>query len=339
MFIHLSKRYWLLAPCLVLALGACGSKDSDGPSPRDLARASAFYQEALLALEEGRNVEAIVMLNQGLKRDPESEVLHSARSEFGDRVSLYEEVIVSSEWLLVRDPGNPELIARILRAGLNGGHVDVARKALNRLKRAAPGTATTETLAAQLFLETGDLQAAERHAKKSIELVPEQTAAHNVIGLAREFAGELELAIESYRRVIFVDPGHLGARDHLATLLLRLERRKESRKHRDIHTTLIKAMPGAFRHFPPATRIKSFTGVIEILPEWALGHMELGRALMQNQQFDDSLVRLNRALELDPRNAKIHELMASLLRRMGDDEGADRHAKLAGTPWNLGAKQ
>ncbi|MFT5285547.1 MAG: Tfp pilus assembly protein PilF [Planctomycetota bacterium] len=340
MFITVPQRILILAALIVFGLTACGgTKPDDEPSNRELARASALYQEALKALDEGSNIEAMSLLNEGLEHNPDSEELHQTRSLFGERVSHFEEVIASTEWLLERTPGDAVLIGRIVRAGLNGGFLDISRQALNRLKRVDPGSAQTEILAARVYLESGELKAAEEHATRSVELIPEQTTAHHVIGLAREFAGDSELAIESFRRVIFVDPGHLGARDHLATLLLRLERRKESRKHRKIHSTLIQAMPGGYRHFKPSTRIESFTGVVEILPEWYFGFMELGRALMQDEKFEESKEQLDHALTLEARSAELHELMASLLRRTGDIPGAERHAKLAGTPWAKGAAQ
>ena len=96
-------------------------------------------------------------------------------------------------------------------------------------------------------------------------------------------------------------------------------------------------MPGGYRHFKPSIRIESFTLVIEILPDWYFGFMELGRALMQDGQLEAAQKQLEHALKLESRSAELHELMASLLRRTGDTAGAERHAEIAGTPWAKGA--
>ncbi len=324
---------WILALALGL-LAACAGSDSTGPSERDIARASALYQDAIRELKSGELLGAINLVNEGLEHHPASRELHLMRSTYGERLSLFEEVIESTEFLLKTDPKNTDLLERILRSGLNSGSIDVARKALARLIRAAPKSARTEALAARFYLENGELAKAEKHATRSVELIPKQTEAHYVIGLAREFAGDPELAIESFRRVIFVDPGHLGARDHLATLLLRLDRRKESTKHREIHTALIRAMPGGFRHFAPATRIHSFGGICELLPNWAFGHMELARALMQDGQLADAQASLELALQLRSSDREANELMASLMERLGETEKAQFYSSAAKSPWS-----
>ena len=318
---------------MLALLAACAPEIQEGPSERDLARASALYEEAIRALQEGDTLQALNLLDEGLELNPDSRDMHCVRASYGERLSLFEEVIESTEWLLKFDRKNPELLERIVRSGLNCGRMDTARRALAKLKKADPGSARTEALAARFYLENGELGNAEEHATRSAELVPNQTDAHHVIGLSREFAGDPELAIESFRRVIFVDPGHFGARDHLATLLLRLDRRKESKKHRDIHTALIRAMPGGFRHFAPAIRMESFGEITEMIPKWDYGHMELARALMQDDQFEAAQASLETALALSPRHAEANELMASLMRRLGNHEKAKSHSAIAGSPW------
>ena len=322
-----------LCPFALVLLAGCAQEAREGPSERDLARASALYDGAVRALQEGDTLEAMNLLNEGLAFNPDSREMHVARASYGERLSLFEEVIESTEWLLRSDPKNPELLERIIRSCLNCGRMDTARRALAKLKKADPGSARTEALAARFYFENGELGNAEKHATRSAELVPNQTDAHHVIGLSREFAGEPELAIESFRRVIFVDPGHLGARDHLATLLLRLDRRKESKKHRDIHTALIRAMPGGFRHFAPAVRMESFGEITKMIPKWEFGHMELARALMQDGQLEAAQASLEAALALSPRHSESNELMASLMRRLGKHEEAKSYSTIAGSPW------
>jgi tetratricopeptide (TPR) repeat protein len=256
---------------------------------------------------------------------------------FGARVAHFDEVIESAEWLLERYPDERDLLLDLARAGLQSGRVDVTRGALRRLRDMDPDSAQVEALWARLFFELGDFEAAETHAWRSATLVPEQTTAHHIIGLAAENRGDLIAAIEAYRKVIFVDPGHLGARDHLATCLLRDGRRKESNRHREIHTALIRAMPPGFRHFPATERIATLGELVELLPEWDVGHLELGRALMQDGRLVEARAAVERALAAR-QSPESHELMATILRRLGEHELARRHGEKAGVPWEDGAE-
>jgi tetratricopeptide (TPR) repeat protein len=307
-------------------LPACGGES--GPTERERARADALYEEALDTVDEGRNLDAIAFLNDALASDPDHEPSHRLRSAMGERVSHFDEVIESAEWLIARDPDGPEtgeLLTRIVRSSLNDGRIDTARRALVRMEKVEPDSARTAVLWARMHLENGDMVKAKRNAKRSVRLEPAQTIGHHIVGVVLEEEGALEEAILSFRRVLEVDPGHLGARDHLATLLLRSDRTKEARKHRKIHTAIIRATPGGFRHFPPTKRLVAFTDVVELLPEWPKAHMELARALLELNRLEEARESAEAALALDPRNPKAHELLAGILRRLGDEEGARRH--------------
>ncbi len=319
---------------LVLPVLACGV-ESVGPTARDRARAEALTEEAVTVAENGANLDAVSMLSDALDSDPENERAHRMRAVLGERVSHFSEVIESSEWLLARypgDAGNVDLLSSIVRSALNDGLVDVAESALTRLERMEPNSGRTATLWARLHLENGDMARAKRSARSAVKLVPIQTVGHHILGLALEDEGDMEEAILSFRRVLKVDPGHLGARDHLATLLLRTDRKKEAGKHRGIHTALTRAMPGGFRQFRATDRVTTFTELVELLPDWTTGHMELARALSQAGRLDDARARAEVGLALDRRNPELNELMATILRGLGDDAGARKHAARSRLP-------
>lgn len=316
-----------------LVLGGCSQES--GPTERDLARTDALYEQALEEANAGRNLDAVALLTDALTTQPQHEASHRLRAVLGERVSHFSEVIESAEWLLERFPNDEhrgELLARVVRCALNDGRMDIAQNGLKRLERSEPDSARTAVLWARLHLEKGDMPKAKRSARRAVRLEPVQTVGHHILGLVLEEEADTEEAILSFRRAINVDPGHLGARDHLATLLLRTKRTKEANKHRTIHTAIIRATPGGFRHFPPTERVVTFTDVVELLPEWQLGHMELARALMQAQHLEDARDRMRIALRIDPRSPEAHELMSTILQGLGDEQGARRHGAFSRLP-------
>ena len=60
-------------------------------------------------------------------------------------------------------------------------------------------------------------------------------------------------------------------------------------------------------------------------------NLKLGQAYMQQGQLEDALDKLQRAIELDPRSAQAHTVLAVLLERIGRHEQAGTHYALAVT--------
>ncbi len=323
----------LLFSSIVLAC-ACAPKHP-GPSERDLARAAVLYGQALAVQGFEKNLDAVLLLDEALALDPDHAGAHRARMIFAERAGRHDEVIESANWISEHGADaleRSDALARITRVALLDGDLDLARGAVARLDELEPDHARTAALWAKYFFERGDLGQAERHARRAAKLQPELPTANQIIALAREADGALEEASAYFRQVLRFDPGHLGARDHLATLLLRMGRAAEADQHRAIHTAIVRATPGGFRFLPPDDRIAAFGSVVVLLPEWQLGHMELARALMQAGLLEEARARMDVALALDPNGPEANELMAALLLRLGDDAGAERHAELSLLP-------
>lgn len=324
-------RDWLpRLAVLALALApACGQ--SAARAARDRERAEELCGACLAEFEAGRTHEARNLVNDALAVDPDSELAHRTRLVVAERTSDFAEVVASAEWLLEREPRDAAVLSTLAWSRLNQGDVSGARAALARLEEAEPGTARTETSWARFELEVGDLEAAKRRAQRSVAIDAGQAVAQYVLGLALEDEGDLEQAVLRYRNALSIDPGHQGARDRLATLLARLGRRKEADTQRQLHTAIARATPAAFRTFPAAQRVETFRALVELVPELPLARVELARALMQTDRLEEARESLAVGIALKPTTIA-HELMAAILRRLGDEEGAREHARLSGLP-------
>jgi Tfp pilus assembly protein PilF len=114
--------------------------------------------------------------------------------------------------------------------------------------------------------------------------------------LARQTAGDIEGAIELYRRIIDLDPLSGDAYNNLANLLAGQER-----------------MLAAVTCLRRAARLA---------PSSATVFANLGNYLRQLGRFDEAAVALGRALELDPDSAAVLYRFGLLVDDMGDGERA-----------------
>ena len=113
---------------------------------------------------------------------------------------------------------------------------------------------------------------------------------------AREhhMAGRLRQAGELYQRILSVDPNHADAL-HLAGVLL---------------------LQG--RHFTPA--IETISRAIEVNPEVAKYHSNLGNALRDCGRQDEAVAAYRRALEIEPEFVEAHHNLGTALADVGQVE-------------------
>lgn len=69
-------------------------------------------------------------------------------------------------------------------------------------------------------------------------------------------------------------------------------------------------------------RIQQFKTMAEADPNNELGHFSLGKAYIEAGRFDDAVAPLGRALEINPRMSKAHQLLAEAYDRSGNREEA-----------------
>ena len=117
--------------------------------------------------------------------------------------------------------------------------------------------------------------------------------------LAKEEAGELESAAETYQRALQLDPRHPTLLFDLGNVLFQLGRIQDS--------------------------IANFQVALECDPEFAMAWHNLGSVYGQQGNFEEAASALRRAVELVPTYADSHFLLAEVLRNMGRSSEARQH--------------
>jgi len=110
------------------------------------------------------------------------------------------------------------------------GQVAAARSDLEHALALAPGNRWPQAKLAELELLYGDLRRAETIYLRLIATTPHRSNLTN-LGLVRYLLGDYAQAVESYRRALALDPGHLTVTLNLADAELALGQKQEAALH------------------------------------------------------------------------------------------------------------
>jgi tetratricopeptide (TPR) repeat protein len=188
-----------------------------------------------------------------------------------------------------------------------GAHDLVARHA-GRARWGLGVAGTAAAIALALFAATARSHA--RHWRDSValfehtlEVAPRNPLIHYNLGIVLASQGEIERAIEHYRRAVEQNPRYSKAHANLAHALLRLGRTEEGLLH--------------------------YRLALELQPHWLDVRHRLASALASQGRGQDAIEVYRAGVELDPRSATAHTLLAEALRAAGRLEEAAVHYRIA----------
>lgn len=186
-----------------------------------------LFTETVVALVErnlDRAEEALAAWDKEIPGDPAATAqrarLAEARGDLAGAVSLLREVVdryPSWRYLV-------ELASLELRAG----EVDAARRHLEEATALVPGNTWVQAKLGELELVYGDLRRAERIYRDLVASGPQRSDLTN-LGIVRFLLEDYEGAVESYRRALQLEPGHVTVTFNLADAELARGRTEEAR--------------------------------------------------------------------------------------------------------------
>jgi tetratricopeptide (TPR) repeat protein len=168
------------------------------------------------------------------------------------------------------------------------------------------------------LVDKGDLDGAIDCWKKALDLDPKYVPAHNNLGNVLRDKGDLDGAIACYQKALDLDPKYAPAHCNLGVALY------------DRHD-----LDGA---------IACFQKALELDPKFATAYYNLGNALRAKGDLDGAIACYKKVLILAPKNAEAHNNLGIALGDKGDLDGAiacfrktlDLDPKLASPHYNLG---
>jgi Flp pilus assembly protein TadD len=148
---------------------------------------------------------------------------------------------------------------------------------------------------------------------------PGNARAHFNQGLALEIDGRTEAALTAYSACLHVDPRYLQAHAHIARIQQRAGQHEAARSHFEAALAI---KPDADLHNAaavslvllnePAEAIRHFEASLRIRADQPLVHYNLGLLLQRLRRFDQALLHLETAIQLNPSDQDARDAAARL---------------------------
>jgi Flp pilus assembly protein TadD len=186
----------------------------------DLTR-GAPAQAALRLINAGRADDALAVLGRFLAEHPTDVTALGLVSLAHLRVRRWSEALAAADQAIGLDPGYVPGWQRRGIALIELDRMAEAQDAAVEYLRLAPDQWHAHyTMARVLRSVRGRRQAALWHARRAVELAPDDADAHNLLGVVYRGVEDRVSAERAYRTALAIDPAHALARSNLALLTL-----------------------------------------------------------------------------------------------------------------------
>ncbi len=191
------------------------------------------------------------------------------------------------------------------QALLTQGQTDAALKELNIAQYQFPNSWPVRLALGKAFESQGNTVAAIREYQESIRIKPENSAAYIGIANVREVRGDLELSIAELRSGLELMPDNADLHLKVADQSLRVEKMDDAIKS---YETVLNSNPGNARAAEGLTT--AF---------YLKAQKETTGGYFGDNDFDNALTMINRAVEMNPSDIKLRLAQAKLRMLAGED--------------------
>jgi tetratricopeptide (TPR) repeat protein len=213
------------------------------------------------------------------------------------------------EAVLALDPRNTNALFNLGEMEIEAGNPPAALRYFDQVIELYDEPVAPRLAAGVAAYQMGDLRRAHDELERVAAAAPELAEVHYYRALLREQQGDLDGALELYRRAVEVDATDFRALFNMAVIYI---------DEKGDHVAGVRALRRAIR----------------LDPELARAHIYLGRSLVflaDPADYPEAERALLRGLELDPTGALLpmaHLALAELYRRTGRPAEAQRHQRL-----------
>lgn len=347
--------------------------------------ADALHFLGLVAHQVGRQQEAIECMARAVSQRPRQAEFHNALGgafaaarRLDEAVASYQSAIelkpgyapaLNNLGNVFQEQGNTEAAVDAYRRALAArpdyvhalnnlgtalralGDLQAAESCFQRVVELAPHFAQAHTNLALLRIEC-DPDAALEHARKAVEISPDDATAVCVLGKIYRTQGQLGEAASAFRRALEREPDCVEALNQLADILLQEEKHDESLAL--CRQATARSRDSAVAHFCLANvlreqgelgeAIREYRLAVRLEPERLEPRLNLAATLREAGQLDEALDCCREAVGRNVDAAGAHNALAGLLKQLDAlDEAAaaaqravDLDSELVEAHFNLG---
>jgi len=167
--------------------------------------------------------------------------------------------------------------------------------------------------------------------QKPVQLKPQDSEAHNNLGVTLKELGRLDEAEISYRQAIALKPDYAEAHNNLGNTLKELGKLDEAeislRQAIELKPNYAEAYYNLGVMFKKLGRLDeaeiSYTQAIALKPDYAEAHNNLGNTLKELGRLDEAEISLRQAIELKPNYAEAYYNLGDTLKELGKLDEAE----------------
>lgn len=214
----------------------------------------------------------------------------------------------------------------------NAGQWDELARTADTLTRRHPGNPLGWRALGKALTKQGRHPQAIQALQRLLKLCPQDAGAHNDLGLACQFSGQLAQAEAHFRKAVSLDAACVEALGNLAVLLGESGRLEEALPlhqqclaHRPqspvVHNNVGSTLQQCHRR---QESLPHFQEAVRLAPQYTEAWMNLGAVLFDLQRCDEALVAYRQALALQPDSAPILTRLGSIMAQLKQDTAAAR---------------
>lgn len=180
---------------------------------------------------------------------------------------------------------DPIMLCRLGNVAMELGNLTEAERAFISAIELAPNLTNAHNLLGMLYLEQNDIDAAYACFSRSAE-IKESPRTLTFLGSVQSELGMVEIARQSFTKAIILDSNYEEAHYNLGL---------------------------TFRYDHPAEAVISFSKALEINPRYAIAHRELGWTLLRLRQYLGAESHLRKSIEIDDSDGWAYVYLGNLL--------------------------
>jgi tetratricopeptide (TPR) repeat protein len=286
---------------------------------RDYQKASQYFRKALAIDPSLAKTQALLGISQKRLGDPSaSALLEKSFQKLKDKqLRLQVGMELAALYDQQGDPGATACVMRSL-VDLDPDNVDVLFMAqrvyseltddtLNKLAVLAPGSARMQQVIAERLVNGGDLQGAIEHYRKALQIDPRLPGVHFELGEAILQSSPVDTGTQAEAQKEF--EASIGLDGDTAKTECEFGRMALSQTHLD----------QAFEHYQRAYQLN---------PNELQAQMGLAKLLMMQEKPQEAIKYLRMAVQSDPLNGTAHYQLGTAYRRLQMMEMADKEVLL-----------
>jgi len=264
------------APEAGAASPAGSTPGGEAPFPAPPAAAGKSVGEALELLKAGKNEEAIPILKDYLEKTPNNAPIQFTLGKAYIVTKQYDLAIPPLAKSLAIDAGHAGSHFFLGIAYSEMGQDDDALKEFLAEIPISPNQDAAYSNAASIYEKQGKLDPAIEYYRKAVEINPTRAEMHASLAGLYEKKGDQAKAETEYKALADVDPAHASVTWYNIGAIARNNRKN-------------------------GEAVRAFSKAVELDPQYAMAHRELGYALVQQGDFAAALTHFKKYLELAPK--------------------------------------